>query len=142
MNKELDSVSVLNETGEMAGTHIVFDRKGSKYYLDANGLYFNKDNWESYDFGAIAPIVVSEYELAYRLIPSLFKKVNTINYKVSGSYGLKDVVKKHANSLYPLGNSYVSNGAFILAMLSRGFTFDYEDSLNCHFNINSNYIEL
>lgn len=92
--------------------------------INSFGYLKKDDNIRSED----SYIAAKEVNIAYSYIIKNFKKAIKINKKFS-SYALKQIVEKQLDT-------YVSNGAFILAMSLAGFKFDYDSNEpNVHFNI-------
>jgi hypothetical protein len=73
---------------------------------------------------------VKEFELCCDWLTNC-QPIKAANYKILGSYGLKDLVEKWAGQ-------HISNGAFIAAVLSFGLPYKaYDDSVNIHIGISS-----
>ena len=98
--------------------------------VDAEGLCINRDAGEDPDTGQVA--------LAKYYLTSFFSPTNRW-FKERGSYGLKHDVENwleyHGYWEDTRKNTYVSNGALIVAALELGFEMKNRDNLNAEFKI-------
>jgi hypothetical protein len=90
--------------------------------VNSQGLYKTKDGYVTYATVSKNYIHKFEIEKALYFIDNILEQRKTINYN-SSSYGLKHYAEDFINH-YKLFNrdSYISNGAFIIALDIRGYT--------------------
>ena len=108
-------------------------------HLDGNG--FSETAIEDNDL--LSDFHITAIENAMDVIPTLFSWSQRY-YKKSGSYGLKHYVTDMYRHTKPdLENTYISNGAFIMAMLLHKFEFKpikhgIHQNPNCFFKLKQN----